>query len=91
MRIKPEADFSSTNDWILIKHYGRPISATRGDYQITGADITGNTLLIQESNNNQQLQYTWLIAIEDGTFQGQTMSELDQLIPQTDAENYAEK
>ena len=74
MRLNPETNDSGLGRWILLKRDGRPIPATRGDYQITGADLEADTLLIQDTNTNEQLQYTWSIAIQDGTFEGQTLT-----------------
>lgn len=81
MRLKPEANDSGLGEWILLKRDGRPIPATRGDYQITGADLEGDTLLIQDTNTNEQLQYAWSIAIQDGTFKGQTLKQLNPSAP----------
>ena len=81
MRLRPETSTAVSGYWILLKRDGRPIPATRGEYQITGASVEGDTLLIYDTNENKQLQYTWSIDIQDGTFQGQTMTQLNQSAP----------
>jgi hypothetical protein len=68
---------SVSDNWIMLTRDGRPISATRGDYSITGATRQGRYLLVDDTNTKKKLQYTWKIDAKTGTFISQTKHRLD--------------
>ena len=68
----------SSSAWRLLTRNGKPIPAVRRNYRITDARIYKNKLLIDDTNLAEKLQYTWMINLDNGAFESQSLRQLDQ-------------
>ena len=68
----------SSSAWRLLTRDGKPIPAVRRNYRITDARIYKNKLLIDDTNLAEKLQYTWMINLDNGAFESQSLRQLDQ-------------